>query len=192
MILLGALAIWWFSTKGSRKDRDKDFDFAEDDAWDPAAGVASGAMVSSRMSRRRSGGGGGSRRNGGGGGGMAMAGMQGGYGDEGYNDVNRSNTLSRKKVAPADEQFAYYASAPPPPSTTSNALSANAGIAGVGALGRQASHSSPSSREYEDPYGGLENPGNGAGDGGYGVASRMAPSTSQGQLSRVAQLGGTS
>lgn len=124
---------------------------------------------------------------------MAMGGMQGGYGDEGYHDeVGRSNTFSRKKVAPADEQYAYYASAQPPPSTSSNSLSANAGIAGVGALGRQASHSSPSSREYDDPYGGLEGPGAGAGDGGYAVASRMVPSSSQGQLSRVAQLGGQS
>ena len=53
VLFFGALLVWWCSSRGTRRDREREFDFAGQDAWDPAAGVASGAAMRKRSSRKR-------------------------------------------------------------------------------------------------------------------------------------------
>lgn len=181
MLFFVALAIWYFTTRSTRNERDKDFDFAGDDAWDPAAGVTSNSMVTKSHSRRGNG-----RIGAAGGTGIGLNGMNGGNGrgyadyeheDEGNNYPQRNN--SRKKLAPADEQYAYYNSSPP---------NRDPGMAGVGVLrrgpsGSNVGHGQSNSghggndhqEEYveSDPYGGLENTNPGGMEGGYAVAGRL-------------------
>lgn len=111
-----------------------------------------------------------------------MGGMSDQYDDGAGAGYGRSQSQSRKKVTPADEQFAYYngnsGSSMGHGGSMGHSDGGNAGMAGVGALGRGPSISKPQD-EYApeiDPYGGLDSLPN---DGGYAVAGRIPHSNSQ-------------
>lgn len=155
--------MWYFSTRGSRRDRDKEFDFAGEDAWDPAV-ISGSALGSKRLSRR---GGGGESQN-----------RYNNLGGEGGIALPEREPSARKRTA-ANEQFDYYANtAPPPPPAV-----ADAGLAGVGAAGaaRRPSRNTGASEPYramsagEDAYGGIDDgiQGGGENEGGWGVANQM-------------------
>lgn len=196
LVVLGAILIWYFSTKSTRKRRksEKEFDFNNDpgvDPWDPAVGLA----AAGKRGGGGGGGGGGSKYKGAGevaaarersrsrdnnGEVIAMGAVGTGGGSK------RRTSIGRKKLSPADEQFAYYASVPAPPAnrTTSPTLTesgtselADAGIAGVGLGGGSGPLPAPAGEE-RNPYGGvaLEGPRE---DGGYAIANQLAANHNQ-------------
>ena len=152
VLFFGALLVWWCSSRGTRRDREREFDFAGQDAWDPAAGVASGAAMRKRSSRKRlveskydnv---------------GAPMAGARGSGGRA--IPMAETRPSARRKPSAANEQDLYYSHAPSPPREV------DAGLAGVGA-----NRPDPNA---ELPYGGLDEGQLGGGmEGGYALAGQM-------------------
>ncbi|KAK4694273.1 hypothetical protein P7C70_g8766, partial [Phenoliferia sp. Uapishka_3] len=176
VLFIGAVLLWYFSTKSSRKERERDFDFGGDDAWDPAAGIASGAAINKHISRRNVRGG---------------AGGSGGYGNirgegeaMGMGEFERDQRTSagKRKTKAAMEQESYYANAPPPPPHDDDYVVG--GLAGVGAARGQRHN------DDEAPYGGLDEGQQGGDmDGGWAVANQLHEQNRQGSQRNIPTLG---
>jgi hypothetical protein len=170
-IILIILAIWYFARKSSRND--KDFDFAGDDAWDPAAvssGVAAVGRGGSRNRRSMSGlsGGGGPQGHGGLGGGTYVGGAGTRYADDDYDgEYDHRNAASQLQSS----QSGYYNDA--------------GGMAGVGVAGLGRATSSGASRGDNNEMSEFHD---GSGWGGAGSQSQSQLGHSNSQLSSQRQM----
>lgn len=147
-----AALVWFCCFKGKRSGKDFEFSNEDEDPWSPSAVGAGGVGGVARQATRR-------RTN--------------SHDMDAYSDNYQSPSMSRGYNDEPD----YYSSTSMQPRAMSIA---QAGRAGVG-IQRALSGREPEREQYQerDPYGGMADEGMGQ-EGGYGVASQLAPRSSYG------------